>query len=138
GGGGGDRSSLPIGNVRRRPTSTTGGQDRTTSLTSQAPTMGMYQRHLSVCATLILAVSALHAQPADTVAAHYATVITVEDLREHLTIIASDEYEGRDTGKEGQKKAAAYLRDQFISYGIPPIEGASPEAIVEGYYQPVE
>ena len=35
--------------------------------------------------------------------------ITASDLKKHLTIIASDEMEGRETGTEGQRKAAAYI-----------------------------
>ena len=68
----------------------------------------------------------------DSVALNYAGSITVEELRKHLEIIASDEYEGRDTGKEGQKKAAAYLKEQFASFGIAPLEK---EGIDEGYFQ---
>jgi hypothetical protein len=35
----------------------------------------------------------------------YLATITQTDLKKHLTIVASDEMEGRDTGTEGQKKA---------------------------------
>lgn len=46
-------------------------------------------------------------------ATKYATTITAADLRKHLTIIAGDEFEGRETGTEGQRKAAAYIENQF-------------------------
>ncbi|MDQ3100421.1 MAG: M28 family peptidase [Bacteroidota bacterium] len=72
----------------------------------------------------------------DSSALRYAAGITEAELREHLQIIASDEYEGRDTGKEGQKKAAAYLKAQFVAAGIPPIETNDPAQVVEGYFQP--
>ncbi len=39
----------------------------------------------------------------DSLALHYAGTITAAELREHLEVLASDEYMGRDTGKEGQK-----------------------------------
>ncbi len=68
-------------------------------------------------------------------ALRYAETITQHELREHLTIIASDAYMGRDTGKEGQKMAAAYLRKQFIQAGIPPVPAAG---IVDGYFQPFD
>ncbi len=71
----------------------------------------------------------------DSIALNYAGTITIDDLQRHLKILASDEYEGRDTGKEGQKKAAAYLRARFIEYGIPPVP-AEEGVIVEGYFQP--
>lgn len=49
----------------------------------------------------------------------YAETITEAELKEHLYIYASDEFEGRDTGEPGQKKAVAYLRAQYIEMGIP-------------------
>ena len=48
----------------------------------------------------------------------YAPSITEEELKEHLYIYASDEFEGRETGKPGQKKAIAYLKEQYQSMGI--------------------
>jgi len=49
----------------------------------------------------------------------YATTITQDELKEHLYIYASDEFEGRETGKPGQKKAIAYLKKQYEALGIP-------------------
>lgn len=49
----------------------------------------------------------------------YAETITANDLRTHLTVLASDEFEGRETGEAGQKKAAVYISDFFKSVGIP-------------------
>jgi len=51
----------------------------------------------------------------------YADKITVEELEEHLEILASDEYEGRETGKAGQKLAAEYLASFYKSLGLPPV-----------------
>jgi hypothetical protein len=48
-----------------------------------------------------------------------ADVITAESLKKHLAIIASDEFEGRETGTEGNEKAANYIADQFKSFGLP-------------------
>jgi hypothetical protein len=78
------------------------------------------------------------AQPPENLALRYAAYITVDELREDLTILASDPLEGRDTGKEGQKMAAAYIRDRFVSYGIPPITGPYSEQIRDGYFQDFE
>ncbi len=47
-----------------------------------------------------------------------AETITEEELKEHLYIYASDEYEGRETGTEGQKKAIAYLKTAYEKLGI--------------------
>lgn len=49
----------------------------------------------------------------------YAQTITQEELKEHLYIYASDEFEGRDTGTPGQKKAVAYLKAQYEKSGVP-------------------
>jgi hypothetical protein len=56
----------------------------------------------------------------DTIAEKYASTITANDLRKHLFIIASEDFEGRETGKEGQKKAAFYIKNQFIESGLIP------------------
>jgi hypothetical protein len=67
-------------------------------------------------------------QPAATPASAYAATITPEDLRKHLTILASDEYEGRATGEKGQKLAADYLARQFAELGLegPMLETTNP------------
>ena len=50
----------------------------------------------------------------------YAATITTEDLSKHLYIIAGAEMEGRETATEGQRKAAAYIEQQFKSIGLLP------------------
>jgi hypothetical protein len=50
----------------------------------------------------------------------FAKSITAEELKEHLYIYASDEFEGRNTGAEGQKKAVEYLRNFYIENEIEP------------------
>lgn len=50
--------------------------------------------------------------------AKYAKTITAKDLGKHLFIYASDEFEGRNTGEPGQKKAVKYLKDFYVSQGI--------------------
>lgn len=62
-------------------------------------------------------------------AAKYGAGITGDNLKKHLTIIAGDEMEGRETGTEGQRKAAAYIEAQFKSIGL-----KSPDAL-KGYQQ---
>lgn len=52
-------------------------------------------------------------------ATSFAESITEAELKEHLYIYASDEYEGRETGKEGQKKAIKYLKTAYEELGIP-------------------
>ncbi|MEZ4803515.1 MAG: M28 family peptidase [Gelidibacter sp.] len=49
----------------------------------------------------------------------YGTSITAADLKEMLYTYASDEFEGRNTGDKGQKMAVEYLKQKYISMGIP-------------------
>ncbi len=46
--------------------------------------------------------------------------ITPERLRAQLTLIASDEFEGRETSFRGQKLTALYLASQFELMGLQP------------------
>lgn len=48
----------------------------------------------------------------------YANGITAGDLQKHLEIIASAEMEGRETATEGQRKAAAYISNEFRKMGL--------------------
>ncbi len=50
----------------------------------------------------------------------YANTININDLYDHISILASDSLEGRETGKPGQKKAAKYIANHFQKIGIPP------------------
>lgn len=56
-------------------------------------------------------------QPVDPVP--FAETITQEDLKTLLYTYASDEFEGRETGKPGQKKAVEYIRSFYQSNSIP-------------------
>lgn len=49
----------------------------------------------------------------------YGETITEAELKDHLYIYASDEFEGRETGKSGQKKAVAYLKAEYERMDIP-------------------
>ena len=57
------------------------------------------------------------------IATNYASSITASDLKKHLYIIASDEFEGRKTGEEGQKKATKYIVDYYKSINISATDG---------------
>jgi hypothetical protein len=50
----------------------------------------------------------------------FATTITPDDLKKHLYIVAGKEMQGRETATEGQRKAAAYIEDQFKLLGLQP------------------
>ncbi len=58
--------------------------------------------------------------------------ITVSYLRNHLSALAADSMEGRETGTRGQKMAAGYLAEEYRRLGLKPAgEGGS-------YYQNFE
>ena len=48
----------------------------------------------------------------------YMNSITVKELKEQLFILAADDFEGRETSKPGQKKAAAYIENYYESLGL--------------------
>src|SRR5271166_5403839 len=50
---------------------------------------------------------------------------------DYVKVLASDDMEGRETGSEGFRKAAAYIVEQLKSDGLDP-------AGVNGFYQPVK
>jgi len=50
----------------------------------------------------------------------FAAAITAEELKAHLFVVAGKEFEGRETGTEGQRKAAAYIENEFRSLGLQP------------------
>ena len=61
----------------------------------------------------------------DRTALRYARTINADDLEAHLSILASDEFGGRETGEEGQRMAAQYIADQFAEFGLAPGVGDS-------------
>lgn len=61
----------------------------------------------------------------------YLKIITAANLKTHLSILASDEMEGRETGSAGQKKAGNYIIKQYKTNAIPNPTGAT------DYYQKI-
>ena len=51
-----------------------------------------------------------------------ASTISAKDLYEHLSILASDEFEGRETGSPGNDKAASYLAEEFRKLRLSPLD----------------
>ncbi|MFV0540529.1 MAG: M28 family metallopeptidase [Aestuariibaculum sp.] len=48
----------------------------------------------------------------------YTSSITAKELKKALYIYASNEFEGRNTGAPGQKKAIEYIKKQYVDNGI--------------------
>jgi hypothetical protein len=61
----------------------------------------------------------------------YINSITLSELKEHLTVIASDKMEGRNTGTEGQKRAGKYMINHYKKNNISFPKGA------KDYYQAI-
>ena len=80
---------------------------------------------------LLLFSTSLLAQ--DNKSAEFAATISAQDLKKHLSYIASDSLEGRDTGSEGQRKAAAYISKHFADLALQAI--APQKDGSKGYYQ---
>ena len=59
----------------------------------------------------------------------FASTITAQDIEKHLSVIASDAFEGRETGEKGNDMAAEYIAEQFEKLGLSPTDGS--------YFQPV-
>ena len=55
----------------------------------------------------------------------FGNLITTQALKEKLSVLASADMEGRETATPGQKKAAAYIEDQFKRMGLKPGNGNS-------------
>lgn len=73
----------------------------------------------------------LNSEVKKTNASDYFQSISSERLQTNLTVIASDEMQGRDTGSEGQKKAGLYIIDFYKKNGVGFPKGAT------DYYQPI-
>jgi hypothetical protein len=82
-----------------------------------------------ICAFLCLPVLMLAQQP-DTTALRFSKYVTAEGMKQNLFVLASDEYEGRETGQKGQKMAAEYITKYYKDLGIPSIS-----SLKEGYQQ---
>lgn len=55
----------------------------------------------------------------------YSKYINKDNAYQHLSVLASDEYEGRETGKRGAWMAADYIKKHFMALGLKgPVDGA--------------
>lgn len=78
-----------------------------------------------IAAAGLMAIFALPVMGQEDLSLKYAATIEAEDLEKHLSYLASDELEGRDTGEKGQKLAAEYLVNFYQEKGLAgPVEGS--------------
>lgn len=92
----------------------------------------MKKQFLYTGLALMLSLSAM-AQNKDAI--KFSKTINKDRGYDHLSILASDEYEGRETGKKGAWMAAEYIKKQFKSFGLvgPVKEGNDPYFQKIGY-----
>ena len=82
---------------------------------------GRHERRVNkICCSLIALLLAITPTLAQT---DYASRIDSTGLYDHLKVFASDEFEGRETGTRGQRKAADYLIEYYKSLGFEPYDG---------------
>ncbi|MFV0566702.1 MAG: M28 family metallopeptidase [Flavobacteriaceae bacterium] len=74
---------------------------------------------LSLSAMFVACSSAQKKENNAKTSADYAKTITAEDLKKDLYIYASDEFEGRNTGEPGQKKAVEFIKERYKNLNIP-------------------
>ena len=65
----------------------------------------------------------------------FAKTITAADLKKMLYVVASADFEGRETAKEGQRKAAAYIENDFKTLGLQPGGGNGSYQLYYPVYQ---
>jgi hypothetical protein len=61
----------------------------------------------------------------------FAKGVTETELREHIAVLASDEFEGRKPGTEGEAKTVKYIAEQWAKAGL------KPAASDGGWFDPV-
>ncbi|RZK49771.1 MAG: M28 family peptidase [Pedobacter sp.] len=87
----------------------------------------LYTTSLALC----LSVGAMAQKNPDAV--KFSETINKDRAYSHLSILASDEYEGRNTAQKGGWMAAEYIKKQFQSFGLKgPVKGSA-----DPYLQPV-
>lgn len=85
-------------------------------------------KRLLINALMLIAIVAFGQD--DALMQRYGALIKPEELKDNLSIIASDALEGRMTGTRGQKMAAAFIANHFREIGLQgPVNGS--------YYQTV-
>lgn len=87
------------------------------------------KKHL-LCAGFLLSMAcSASAQNQDAI--RFSKTINKDNAYKHLSVLASDAYEGRETGKKGAWMAADYIKNYFKSIGLKgPVKG--------DYFQPID
>src|SRR5262245_14245037 len=68
----------------------------------------------------LLFIGLLLSLSASAVAQETSREITLEDIRTHVSYLASDELDGRGSGTPGNARAAEYIAAEFKRFGLSP------------------
>jgi len=88
-------------------------------------------KHLPALSFFLSALISVAVAQESRLAKKYSSFIDTASAHKHLSILASDEFEGRETGKPGAAKAANYLSAEFKKLGLAAPVGGS-------YFQDVD
>ncbi|MGB3844609.1 MAG: M28 family peptidase [Sphingopyxis sp.] len=77
-----------------------------------------FRAAIAAVALTVLAAPVLHARAAD-------APITESDLAAHMRILASDAFEGRAPGTEGEDRTIAYVVGEWAKAGLEPVAGSA-------------
>ncbi len=69
---------------------------------------------------LLFVFNIFFSQEKDTAAIRFSKYISAEELKKNLSVLASDEYAGRETATEGQKKSAQFISEFYKKENISP------------------
>src|SRR3954454_4865559 len=99
-------------------------------IASAAAAAGSYGSMLEAAAP-----GALSGKSSEELIRKFLAHITPDRLRARLYFIASDVFEGRDTGSFGQHATALYLGAEYVQLGFSPAVAASGPLIPESFFQ---
>ena len=71
-------------------------------------------------------------RPQSNISEKFADTIKKDDVYNYLSVLTADSLEGRETGTEGQKKAAEFIKNKFEEFGLIPWIKTNRE---KSYYQ---
>ena len=74
--------------------------------------------YFSILLTILFLFTFKAPRSQDTLMSGYAETITGQELSDYVRALASEQFEGRSTGTEGQRRAAEYLRQEFRNTGM--------------------
>lgn len=79
------------------------------------------ERHLIITTTVVVLLGLMPAMTGRIMAQSTDLTLDTTLFKTHLRILGSDSLEGRGTGQPGGRKAAGYIRDHLLQWGLTPM-----------------